>query len=510
MHMDMSLHESCWTCRNRHVQCDRSQMPCAKCQKAGLECLKKLPFRWVKGVAIRGNMQGHTYENNSAAPVTKPKRFRFKSSGGKAAGRRSAISMITHSPIPSPGKRVIHSLSAMLILYVPDNKRLCANFVVYDSDKNQLRKLIPLALQNPILGKVILALAARHLANHGQTFGSNLSEALLLPETMKYDRDALLFKHHAIAGLSNALGDPKQCYKDINLASVFLLVLLDLLESGGEEWQVHLHGAKSLITSSFRQPPLDNSAKQESTHVIPDTRDFVIQHIVLIDTLGSIFPRPKSPSQELTLGQTEMAQDSIEYSFLACPELLRSAIRSISRERDSVARCGIFQGTDVQAYIQAILVVVKLAENFDCVSWASRLKQPRHTREDTHFLAVVAQVYKIATLLYGRRVISALEKKTISQDELILELLGLLNSLKDRQELLKCVLWPVFVAGLECRSPEQKQFFISRLEEFWMTTNCLNVINAAKILQEYWSRDDWESICWAFDVGRFGQAWLLI
>lgn len=205
-----------------------------------------------------------------------------------------------------------------------------------------------------------------------------------------------------------------------------------------------------------------------------------------------------------------MAQDSIEYSFLACPELLRSAIRSISRERDSVARCGIFQGTDVQAYIQAILVVVKLAENFDCVSWASRLKQPRHTREDTHFLAVVAQVYKIATLLYGRRVISALEKKTISQDELILELLGLLNSLKDRQELLKCVLWPVFVAGLECRSPEQKQFFISRLEEFWMTTNCLNVINAAKILQEYWSRDDWESICWAFDVGRFGQAWLLI
>lgn len=47
-------------------------MPCAKCQKAGLECLKKLPFRWVKGVAIRGNMQGHTYENNSAAPVTKP------------------------------------------------------------------------------------------------------------------------------------------------------------------------------------------------------------------------------------------------------------------------------------------------------------------------------------------------------------------------------------------------------------------------------------------------------
>jgi hypothetical protein len=28
-----------------------------------LECLDKRPFKWVKGVAIRGKLQGHLYEN---------------------------------------------------------------------------------------------------------------------------------------------------------------------------------------------------------------------------------------------------------------------------------------------------------------------------------------------------------------------------------------------------------------------------------------------------------------
>jgi hypothetical protein len=117
-------------------------------------------------------------------------------------------------------------------------------------------------------------------------------------------------------------------------------------------------------------------------------------------------------------------------------------------------------------------------------------------------------VYQIGVLLYGRRLIAALKREATSQDNLLSELLELLNTLRSNQPLLKCALWPIFVAGLECRSLAQKNFFIARLEEFWMTTNCLNVINATKILQEYWKQDDRED--WVFDVDRFGCAWLLI
>lgn len=61
----------CWTCRNRRVQCDLSGSPCAKCIKAGVECFDKRPFRWVKGVAIRGNLQGYSYEGNPDKPKKK-------------------------------------------------------------------------------------------------------------------------------------------------------------------------------------------------------------------------------------------------------------------------------------------------------------------------------------------------------------------------------------------------------------------------------------------------------
>jgi hypothetical protein len=213
-------------------------------------------------------------------------------------------------------------------------------------------------------------------------------------------------------------------------------------------------------------------------------------------------------SRDITLDQKSMTQESIEYSFHACPAFLLRAIRCISSERDQISSSDMLH--DTKAHIETTTGILELVEQFDCPKWASSLLESRQSRQDVHFLALVAQVYKIGALLYGRRVVSIFQKKISVQEDLLFELLGLLNGLRDNQPLLKCVLWPIFVAGLECRTLAQKDFFIARLEEFWMTTNCLNVINAAKILQEYWQQDDVEDLCWAFDVGRFGQAWLLI
>lgn len=63
------MYNPCYTCRRRHIECDRSRMPCAKCEKAGLECFQKRPVRWVKGVSIRGKMRGLSVKDASAASV---------------------------------------------------------------------------------------------------------------------------------------------------------------------------------------------------------------------------------------------------------------------------------------------------------------------------------------------------------------------------------------------------------------------------------------------------------
>lgn len=69
-HLMNPTYGPCYTCRNRRIQCDQSGVPCAKCEKAGLQCFDKRPIRWVKGVAIRGKMQGRSYEPKNGAPST--------------------------------------------------------------------------------------------------------------------------------------------------------------------------------------------------------------------------------------------------------------------------------------------------------------------------------------------------------------------------------------------------------------------------------------------------------
>lgn len=49
----------CYTCRRRHVKCDRTLPACAKCAKKGVPCLGyQKPLRWAEGVAVRGKLKG--------------------------------------------------------------------------------------------------------------------------------------------------------------------------------------------------------------------------------------------------------------------------------------------------------------------------------------------------------------------------------------------------------------------------------------------------------------------
>lgn len=65
--------EPCYTCRRRRVQCDLSGTPCGKCKKAGIDCFKERPLRWVQGVAIRGGMRGRSYEESPNPVVSSVK-----------------------------------------------------------------------------------------------------------------------------------------------------------------------------------------------------------------------------------------------------------------------------------------------------------------------------------------------------------------------------------------------------------------------------------------------------
>lgn len=129
-------------------------------------------------------------------------------------------------------------------------------------------------MSKPVLLNSILALASRHMENTGQSFCP--PGAATFPH-----HSALLFKYKAIQGLSQTLSDSTLCREDTTVASAFLLIFLDLLESGSDKWNYHVEGIKRLIAQI--QPPSgpQTGAKQDLGQTIQGIRDFITRQIYL-------------------------------------------------------------------------------------------------------------------------------------------------------------------------------------------------------------------------------------
>ncbi|KAJ5774821.1 hypothetical protein N7457_009717 [Penicillium paradoxum] len=509
----METCDPCWTCRNRRIQCDQSGVPCNKCEKAGIECFDKRPLRWVKGVAIRGKMQGRSYEARSdgaslnGSGIVQPTRSKSKKPS------RALIQSSAGGSLPvtlqDPSMSNLDQVSKYYLDYY--NDRICKLFIVYDSDRNPFRSLISLGLEDPVLQKAMLALAARHHVNTGHSF--HQIQAPISPDLLNANRDALLFKHQAMEALSQALGDRRIDKSDTTVASIFLLIFLDLLESGSDGWNFHLEGAKSLITSHQSLLKSQTGMNSRPGQTVQELRGFISSQIHLIETLGSTFLQPKLLSKFVFADQAEpQAPEAIEKSFLGCPEFLLTAIQFFSNERDAITEQP-HDDAAVQTHVQDTTSMLELIQNFDSFAWASTLEHSRRaSTAEINNVCILSQVFKTGALIYGRRVLDALTQTITEQDDLVSELLGLIDILTDEEPLFKCVLWAIFVAGLECRSQAQKDFLVGSLERFWTATSCLNVINAAKILKDYWAQEEGLGISsrWIFDIGRLGRDCLLI
>lgn len=160
-----------------------------------------------------------------------------------------------------------------------DNEQICKLLIVNDNDQNPFRSLIPFALKDTVLQKAILALAARHFANTHQNF--HQVEPPKLSSYINADRAALVFKQQALKGLFCGLSDVSQLRKDVYLASIFLLIILDLHESGNGGWAPHLEGAISLTNPTRLLSNSTNGKSLEPEGVVEGIRDYFTKQIYL-------------------------------------------------------------------------------------------------------------------------------------------------------------------------------------------------------------------------------------
>lgn len=171
----------------------------------------------------------------------------------------------------------------------------------------------------------------------------------------------------------------------------------------------------------------------------------------------------------------------------------------------------------IQKHVRDTLTMLELTAKFDCLEWASKSVQSSvSSAGEIQKLSLLSEAYRTAAVLYGKRVLRAFKTstETVASDseDLILRLLGVIDSLKCDPALFKCLLWPSFITGLECQTHGEQQAVMGFLKMLWDLTFCLNVINASKILRDHWKRKDFDGnlASGKSDLNVIEQGWLLI
>ncbi|KAJ5974981.1 hypothetical protein N7481_008688 [Penicillium waksmanii] len=165
------------------------------------------------------------------------------------------------------------------------------------------------------------------------------------------------------------------------------------------------------------------------------------------------------------------------------------------------------------------MIMLDMTRNFDCQQWASRVISLTVSHE-MEKLSLLAKAYKIAALIYGTRIFRAfaspantpINTQGAENEILVSKLIATIQLLASDEMFFKCLIWPTFIAGLECQTENTRESINTLLRGLWEYTSCLNVINASRILQVYWQKQDWSDNSGKAheEIEVMGQGWLLI
>lgn len=187
------------------------------------------------------------------------------------------------------------------------------------------------------------------------------------------------------------------------------------------------------------------------------------------------------------------------------------AIHFFSNQRGLISGSRIHEIV-YDADVRDTVAMLQLTENFNCVEWASDFRRSSSSPVNVQNLSTLSLAYKTAALLYGRRVLGAFKATVPDNEDLVMQLLVLIDELKSDMTLFKCLLWPTFIAGLECQTEAQQNLVLQSMRMLWDLTNCLNIISASKILRGRWKekRSTGSPMHDGPDLYRIDRDWLLI
>jgi hypothetical protein len=128
---------------------------------------------------------------------------------------------------------------------------------------------------------------------------------------------------------------------------------------------------------------------------------------------------------------------------------------------------------------------------FDVESWAAAVPLNNVDKNTLVDLQHIGTIWKLGADIYASRIFANVTRDSTmsmpSVDDIVAEYT--FPELED-VDLIKCVLWPTFIAGAACSKLEHREWALRVFEKIWEVSLTANAKSAALVLMNLWKKQD--------------------
>jgi hypothetical protein len=214
---------------------------------------------------------------------------------------------------------------------------------------------------------------------------------------------------------------------------------------------------------------------------------------------------------------------------IGCPTEIVSAVDYFASLRRLDAKRSALDGVDAQALEQTL----QRLHAFDVTSWAAHVASTGRYAVTLASLQHLGAIWKLAAEMYACRIHQSIvgapdestSTSTLASTSASVDLLIAESALLDRHDaaLVKCLIWPTFIAGLASGRLAQRRWALDTLDRIWQLTLSANARNAALVLSSLWEKQDRRSMYelgsevytvadwdWLNELALLEDSWLFI
>ncbi|KAG8170296.1 hypothetical protein KVR01_001041 [Diaporthe batatas] len=475
----------CFQCSKRRITCDRAEPSCGKCIKKGLDCSGLARIRFNEGVARRGRLKNCTVpvpdiisqhgETHCQLPtvVTFPElQWHPHDPPRTTQTRKVRTTKRRPRPAPYPQRAVVDQPAAIQCL--PSDPPLADCPVIPPADGS---------------GGAEGDYRAQYIPPTEAETGDEEIDASF-PAIVHEQPNHYMSQFHTIMPWIAPLpSETRGLFHHFSEAVAPVMVILDKVSNGYREFILPmalqdevLCRAISVVAAqhlSQGNPALELAADKGRTAVISRLRkDALLESQVFNEHTWATL---------LVLLVGETVTGNADYSFLV-QMLLCLASNNIIRNKQSRLTRFLKAQTHMftmlgQPFLEEEGGVRFIQQTFNgCTDWLSCEELPPDC-QDRRNVILIRQCFAEACNIYLGRATTDHE-----QDLAIKRLMQLLSQVDSDAPTAHALVWVCFIAGAETNDPQQRDFFVTRMNETYQRTRFRNIPAAVQSLQRIWKR----------------------